>query len=278
MRYTQVVENLFDYKDYRDLLRDAYLERKERNTNVSYRMMGRILEVDASFLVKVLRGECHLGETALEGMAKFLRLDARGTRFLTSLFHYSRARKPADMKLHFDEMMRIRGVGARSMDRVQYAFYEKWHHTAIWAMLHCAPDHPAQWYADTMRPRLDLAQVEESLALLEELGLLRQGADGRRILDERHLESGNPLVKPAVRAFHHQMISLAGDSIESFPPDQRDVSSITVAVDSDCLEDVREIVRDARKRIQGRVDEVVRPDRVAQINFQVFPLSAEVVA
>lgn len=267
------VDSIYEYKDYRDLLRDAYLDRKERNSHVSYRMMGRILDVDASFLVKVMRAEVHLGESSLSGMAKFLKLDERGGKFLESLYRYSRARGAADMKIHYEEMMRIKGVEAQSVKRAQYSFYEKWHHTVVWAMLHCAPDRSAQWYADTMRPRLEVRQVEESLELLRELGFLASDEQGRMVLHARHLESGDPLIKPAVRSFHDQMIGLASRSLESFAPELRDVSGITVAVDKDCLEDVREIVRDARKKIQGRVDEVDVPDRVAQINFQVFPLT-----
>lgn len=267
------MDDLYDYTDYRDLLRDAYRKGKERNSRMSYRMLGRILDVDASFLVKVLRGEAHLSESSLPAQEKFLKLDPRGARFLHALFRYSHARSPAEMKAHFEDMMRIRGVHARALDQVQYAFYESWRHTALWAMLHCAPDRAPEWYAQAMRPPADTSTVLESLEILVRLGLLRRDEQGAMHLVARHLETGDPLVKSAIRAFHQQMIGLAGRSVEECPPHERDISGITVAVDADCLGDVREIVREARKRIQLRVDEVAHPDRVMQVNVQVFPLS-----
>lgn len=267
------MDGLYDYTDYRDLLRDAYRKGKEKNARLSYRMIGRILDVDPSFLVKVMRGESHLPEASLPALEKFLKLDPRGGRFLLALFRYSHARTPTEMKAHFDEMMRIRGVGARALDQVQYSFYEHWRHTVVWAMLHCVPDRTADWYAQAMRPQVEPRDVEQSLAILMELGLLRRGEDGTMQLVARHLETGDPLVKSAIRSFHQQMIELARQSVETFPPEERDISGITIAVDAECLSDVRAIVREARKKIQLRVDEVGMADRVMQVNVQVFPLT-----
>jgi uncharacterized protein (TIGR02147 family) len=267
------VDGLYDYTDYRDLLRDAYRQGKDKNARMSYRMIGRILDVDASFLVKVMRGESHLPEASLPALEKFLKLDSRGARFLRALFLYTHARTPTEMKSHFEEMMRIRGVGARALDQVQYAFYEHWRHTVVWAMLHCVPDRTPEWYAQAMRPQVQPRDVEDSLEILTALGLLQRAEDGTRRLVARHLETGDPLVKSAIRSFHQQMIELARQGVETIPPEERDISGITIAVDAECLRDVRAIVREARKKIQLRVDEVETADRVMQVNVQVFPLT-----
>ena len=51
---------VFEYLDYRDLLKDAYEERKSQLPLFSYRMMAEHLGMDSSYLFRILQKDLHL--------------------------------------------------------------------------------------------------------------------------------------------------------------------------------------------------------------------------
>jgi len=268
------MNSLYSYTDYRDLLRDYYESRKAEGGFMSYRWLGRKLNVDPSLLVKILRNERHLTEDSFPSLQKLLAGTAQEADFIEALYLYSRATQEAEMAIHYERMKQVEGVQATRLSLGQYVYYESWRNSALWALLHTRPNEYISYYAERLHPRTDESQVLESLELLEKLGMLTYDADGKRILTARHLQSGSPLDRALLRGFYHQMLDLAAKSLDEIPAEDREISGITVAADSSCLEDIKEIIREARRKIQRRVEEVEHAQGVYQIGFQAFPLSS----
>jgi len=76
-----------------------------------------------------------------------------------------------------------------------------------------------------------------------------------------------------VRGFQRQILSLASESLERFPKEQRDVSTITFAVDRNAFVEIREMLRECRRQVQKRIEESEHPDRVMQLAMALFPLA-----
>ena len=53
--------------------------------------------------------------------------------------------------------------------------------------------------------------------------------------------------------------------------EERDFSTLTFAIDEECLKDVKEILTECRRQIQNRVQESKTPDRVMHLNLNLFP-------
>ena len=65
-------------------------------------------------------------------------------------------------------------------------------------------------------------------------------------------------------------------SIERDPKEIRDISSITMSINGECFEDIKEIIRECRAAIIKRVDLIPddqKNDRLYQLNIQLIPLS-----
>jgi uncharacterized protein (TIGR02147 family) len=62
-------------------------------------------------------------------------------------------------------------------------------------------------------------------------------------------------------------------SLNEIPPENRDISTITMAVDSKGFEDLKKMLKEFRKEIQIRVDKCIVPDRVMQLNLALFPVA-----
>jgi len=127
--------------------------------------------------------------------------------------------------------------------------------------------------AKRLVPPVPATEVEKSLKILESLGLVKKASSGRLMLSEAHLTAGGKLQNKAIRKFQKQILALASDSLDRFPREERDVSTLTVAVDALAFSEIREILRECRRQIQKSVEEAKKPDRVMQISMAFFPLA-----
>jgi uncharacterized protein (TIGR02147 family) len=71
------------------------------------------------------------------------------------------------------------------------------------------------------------------------------------------------------------MIERAGASVTQVPPDERDVSALTVCIREETLADVKSRVRRFREELLERCDSETEPERVYQLCIQFFPLSVK---
>ena len=62
-------------------------------------------------------------------------------------------------------------------------------------------------------------------------------------------------------------------SLSEIPPENRDISTVTMAVDAKGFEDIKNMLKEFRKEIQIRVDKCFVPDRVMQLNLALFPVA-----
>lgn len=267
------MNSIFTYTDYRNALRDYYDTQKALGSFMSYRWLGKKLHVDPSLLVKVLRCERHLAEESLPLLKNIFAHNPKESDFFDALYFFSKSTQDNETALYYERMKQAEGVQSTQVSTLQYSFYESWIHSALWALLHVQPNQSIAYYAQKLQPKCTEAQVKNSLDVLQSLGFLKITVDGSHVLCVKHLQSGPPIKKEVLRGFYRQMLELATRALEEIPPESREISGITVAADESCLQDIKEIIYDARKKIQLRVDEVQQAQSVIQISFQIFPLS-----
>jgi uncharacterized protein (TIGR02147 family) len=123
-------------------------------------------------------------------------------------------------------------------------------------------------------PAITGAQVEKSILLLEELGLIRKDAgSGKWVQAESIISTSSEVSSIALKSFHKRMIQLSGESIERFTGKERDVRGLTLALS-------QEGYAQAKAKIEALWEEIIvltgketNPDKVFQVNIQIFPVS-----
>jgi len=266
--------DLFEYIDYRQYLRDLYEDRKRDNPAYSFQLMGNRLEMDPSYVAKVLAGQRHLPAAKLEAATRLCGLAGRAAEYFECMVGFCRARSASDARVFQARMERIRGVESSALSAVQARFYSSWIFTAIRAALGLQ-----DWrdeYAEMAR-RLDpvpsAEQVEEAVVFLLEHGLVRRDESGVLHPTDRHIRPGAKVDRDAIRAFQKEMLEMGKRSIDEHPPLVRDVSTLTMAIRSDSLSDIRKLIEDCREAIRQRIDQDSDPDCIYQFTFQAFPLT-----
>ena len=265
---------VFEYLDYRDMLRDAFEERKASTPLFSYRVMAEQLGLDSSNIFRMLQKDLHLPVRCHPRALEFLGLSGRPAEYFLLLVAYARERSSNARQEILEKAMALRDVARRQLAEQELTIFRDWWVVAIRCFLEVVGGrvHPAE-IAKRLSPSIPEAEVVRALETLQELGLVKRVSSGRLAQTEAHLTAGGEEKALAVRHFQRQILSLAAESLERFPRDSRDVSTVTLAVDKGAFQEIREILRECRRQIQKRVEDSKNPDRVMQLAMAFYPLA-----
>lgn len=267
------MKKLFEYFDYQEFLRDFYEEKKQGNPVISYRYLGNHMHVDPGFLIKVMQGKLHLAERSIADICRFLKFSEQEIRYFETLVKYNKAKTPSDIKLYFEKLMALRESGAKPVEEYQYAFYQNWYHSAIHALLSVYKFRGEyKKLAMILSPSITAKQARESILLLQKIGMVRKDSDGVYRPVNAFVTSGEKWSSAAVADFQKQAINLSVRSLELDNKEQRDISTVTVALSMKDIPEIRERIRQLRQSILT-LENDNEPDTVFQINIQVIPVT-----
>lgn len=269
------MKSVFDYLDYRDILKDAFEEKKADTPFFSYRMMAEITGLTTSNVFRVLNGEIHLPARCQSRAVEFLGLTGRAAEYFLLLISYARERRVKSRREILEKAMSLRDVARRELGDRELAYLRDWWVVAIRSLLEVTDGRaiPAD-LSKRLNPAVSEKNIAAALDLLKELGLVKKASSGRLLLADPHLTAaGTERKGAAVRHLQAQILGLATEALERYPRDERDISTLTFAVDGHAFRMVREIIRECRRQIQKQVEEVKRPDRVMELAVAFFPVA-----
>jgi uncharacterized protein (TIGR02147 family) len=270
----QSMKSVSEYLDYRDFLKDFYEEKKSKHSFFSYRLFGAKIGIDSSYLAKVLIKNRNISNAAIDKIAVFCGLKDREADYFETLVHFVKAKSLKESKLLFEKLLSLKNTSSKALLENQYSFYQKWYHSAIRSLLEFYDfkgDYKA--LAQQLSPPISAKEAKESIRLLEKLKLVGKDADGRYRMTDVAITTGPQWSSLAIAAFQEETIRLSLGSLTRHPKKHRDISTITMNINEDNFEEIREKISEFRNSIINYVHEQESPDRVVQLNIQIFPLN-----
>jgi len=270
----ETMRPVFEFLDYREVLKEAYEERKSESPLFSYRVLADFLGLDPSNVFRILQRDAHLPARVQSRAIEFIGLSGRSAEYFLLLIAYARERNSKARMEILEKAMALRDVSRRKLEERELAYYENWWVVAVRSMLEVVDGRfrPAE-IAARLSPAVTEAEVAKAMELLLDLGLAKKASSGRFVISDAHLTAGGEEKTEAVRSYQRQILSLASESLARFPKDHRDVSTIAFAVDQDAFREIREMLRECRRQIQKRIEDSKKPDRVIQLAMALFPLA-----
>jgi uncharacterized protein (TIGR02147 family) len=270
--------SVYEYVDYRAFMRDHFAACKATMPQYSFRYLARKAGFTSSnFLKLVMDGDRNLGPQAIEKVAKAMKLDAEAAEFFAQLIAMNQAQTVAERNRAFERVAANRRFrAAKKLDGPLFEYLTHWYYPAI-RELAARPDFvddPA-WVAAQISPGIEARQAKSALKTLESLGLLVRGEDGKLARGEASLTTGHEVRSVVIPAYHLQMIERAAKAVETVPPEQRDVSALTVCIKESSLSDLKGKIHRFREEMMERCDSEPEPERVYQLCIQLFPLSRQ---
>ena len=118
-----------------------------------------------------------------------------------------------------------------------------------------------------------MEKVQESIDILQELGFIQDLGNGRVKLADAHINIAGEQRAQAIRQFQANVMQIGARSLNTIDPADRDISTLTMAVDQQGFEDIKAMIQEFRKDVQIRVDKCGKPTRVLQMNLALFPVA-----
>ncbi|HNY32312.1 MAG TPA: TIGR02147 family protein [Fibrobacteria bacterium] len=265
--------DLFTYLEYRDFLKDAYEERRQRFAYFSYRFIGNKVGMDSSYLTRLFQKKLHLGDDLVDRMAHAFGLADDSLEYFRVLVLFNKAKNEVQARAFHEQLMRLRGVSYQVVGEDRIEYFSHWVHAALRSMLdYHAFDGDYDALGADLNPPVDGQTVKASLFLLERLGMARRTATGYEVLDN-HLHSGEAWKSEAIKHFQKETMDLASRCLDRVPAARRDISTMTMNIDAETLGDLKVMVREFQENVARLVEGSSKSDRVYHLNIQLFPLS-----
>ncbi len=271
------ISNLFHYNNYRDFLRDFYQSKKGANPDYSYRAFNIRAQISSpSFYKAVADGQRDLTEKTIAKFAKGLGLNKRETQFFRALVHFNQSQNEKEKIHHFNQISHFKEYNQiREVTPDLYDFFFHWHNVAIYELSKLKEFREnAKWIAEKLDFKISAEDAETSLQLLKTLGLLVKDKKTLKYKAvDKNLATTPEVTSLAVSKYQKNMMQKALENLAEAHHKHRDISGITVATDAAGFAEAQKRIREFRKELNVLLSATPTPDRIYQINFQIFPLS-----
>lgn len=269
--------NIYDYSDYRKFLQEFYELEKSLDSSFSYRVFAAAVGMDASLLLKILQGKRHISPKCIDVFVNFFHFKDAKAGYFREMIAYGKAKNDEDVRSHFETLQKMRPAACRELDEARYRYFQQWYYPMIRSALdvfNYRGTQDAAALGECCIPKLSASQVENAVNALLQLGLARANKDGRVVPTDAHLKTMEHWLSACISDYQSSIAELAGKSIQNTPKEKRDISTLTMALDSRQIDKIREILAKTRKAIVNVVNAMPPQicDSVYQLNFQLFPM------
>lgn len=246
--------------DFRVFLRQDLVQRCRRNPQYSLRAYARFLQTEPSALSRLMRGRRALSRKMFAHLADRCGLSPeQRTHFHDRHFGLPAAETPES------------SYETITADRFQ--LLADWYHWALVELVRVEGfSNDARRLARVLG--ISVAEVQEALARLLRLGLLREDG-GQWIAVDRFTTVDFPGSTTALRELQRQYLQKASAALEDIPFEERDQSTLTLACDPADLPQLKKAIRQFRRSLDSLAARGAHKQRVYALTVALFPLTKE---
>jgi uncharacterized protein (TIGR02147 family) len=252
-----VKTNLENLEQVRMVIQQEFIERSRKNPAYSLRAFAKYLEIDQSYLSKLLKGQRPITKNLVESIVPKLGIKQRNIEMLFT----KKKVQMADFALLTDD---------------QFELLSEWQHFAI---VELAKTKGFVFNSTKIAQRLGLhvEEVRSSIARLERLGLIEIQGEKVKVLLPTTTWSNTKRTSIARQKFQKAALNMAADAVENISFEKRDSGSITMAVSSERLPEFKEKLKQIRQELAAYFQPKNSNDldEVYQLVVSFYPLTKE---
>lgn len=248
------------------LLRDRFTEAQRVNPRYSIRAYSTKVGVHFAALSAILAGKRNVSRKLAARIASRLYLDPQESAELLALFP-----APKNVKRGLVEGEVLDSTYLK-LNAQQFKVAAEWEHFAVLSLLQCSDfDSDPVWIA--RRLNITEARARQVCSRLVELGLLSLDESGKLTRSERNYRTPDGTADESLKKSHDQSLELARQSLYRDSVDERDFTSVTVAVNPKNLRAAKERIRIFQDQLCDELEAGERTE-VYRLSVQLFPLTA----
>lgn len=257
---------------YRQVLARELEDRCQRNPRYSLRAYARDLGLQPGKLSEILRARCGLSGSLAGILADRLKLSAHEKRHFVAMVESEHARSPLRRQQAREELKTLEAQhGFSRLEMESFRVISDWQHFAIHELF-LTNDFPGTIAAVAQKLKLTEEQATDAMERLAMIGLLKKDSAGLWSREEVSLDISKGPPSREIRRHHRQLLEKAMESLEIATVEERDFSSLTLAVPENVLPKVRDMIKEFTRRLNREVEEAGQKDRVYCLSVNFFPL------
>ncbi|HET6344011.1 MAG TPA: TIGR02147 family protein [Myxococcota bacterium] len=272
----------FAFDDFRAYLKAMFEHLKLTQRRFSYRYFAaQAGYASPNFLKLVIDGKRNLTMDSVNRFATALQLSPQERDAFEALVLLGQARTDEDRNRYYARLRRPDRPrnATQELQRAQYEVYSLWYALPIRELMLMPGfvDDPI-WISKRLRPRVRPADVKKALDLLEATGLAVRDTDGRLAPHEPKLSAQPSVPSLAIRNYHRAMLQLSAQALDTMPPSERNLSSVTIRLSREQYAAACAQIAEFRQRLLDTFEEAPNqgaPQDVYVLGFQVVPVSQE---
>ncbi len=268
---------VLEYLEYREFLRDWFVETKKDNPFTSYRYLGQKTGVDPAWLVRVFQKEGHLNESTLPVFIRLCGLDDRRAEYFKTLYRFNKTKAKQTLSELYYRLMELRSLETRVLSTPELSYFGSWACAALRALIGISKDtSDISKLGANLTPAISQDEARNALGIMKQLGLVVPDGNGGWNITDQIISTGGEVKSTAVRDFHRRTMELGLESIDRHKPEDRDISSVVFTADESDLPEIRHRIEEFRRGLLQFARKSERADRVYALNIAMFPLSNKV--
>ncbi len=273
------MKSIYDYTNYRLYLKDYY-ESKKAESGFTYRDFANAAGMNStSWLLHLIKGTKSLSPDSIIRVSKAMKLGKAETAYFELMVPFTQAKTNGVKDHYLQRMLGLkRKLKIAKISEEQYEYYTKWHHPVVRSMVSKVDFSDGRGGSDfgvlarCLIPPIPTREARKSVQLLERLGLIVRGEDGRYAQSSAVISSGDEVASLNVINYHKQVSRLAESAHDLSTKEERDISALTLGINEKDFIRIKARIQAFRKEIMDMASASEVPDRVYQLNFQMFPV------
>jgi uncharacterized protein (TIGR02147 family) len=273
------MKSVFEYTNYRLYLKDFY-EEKKTTSGFTYRDFSEMTGMNStSWLLHLIKGTKNLSANTARRISKALKLGSRESEHFRLMVDFTQAKSSEVKDQAFQAMLTLkRKLNIAQIGDEHYEYYTKWYHPVVRSLVtkidfaqgRKEPDYGL--LARSLMPTISIEDAKKSVRLLEKLGFISRGEDGRYVQSQVAISTGDEVASLNVINYHKQVSRLAETAHDRAPREERDISALTLGLGEAEFSAIKARIQTFRKEIMDMALASKQADRVYQLNFQFFPV------
>jgi uncharacterized protein (TIGR02147 family) len=169
--------SIYNYSDYRVLLREHYCREKESNPRFSYRFLSQRAGINSpSYYKQVMEGTRSLTKATVLKTCRALKLKGAEAEYFENLVFFNQAHNLEEKNLYFEKIVALgRKCKERTIRDDEYEYFTAWYHCVVRELATMVDfNYDFEALGRMLKPRLTPDQTSHSVDLLLKLGFIKK--------------------------------------------------------------------------------------------------------
>ncbi|MFT6070012.1 MAG: hypothetical protein ACJAT2_002475 [Bacteriovoracaceae bacterium] len=265
--------SIFEFDDYREYLLEVLSFLKQKK--ISQRKLAFELGVSPAILTMIISKKRGLKPKLLTSLVEYLELKPLEVRQLELLTILNDSTDKKQKELAYSHISLSKSYqNLKPKESNTYKYLSTWENVAIREMTELDGFQlNASWIKKRLLKATTLKKIQECISFLLDHELITRKKNSSEYKAGGHLNCVDGIYKLSLGKFHSNMLSMANESIEMVPSNERLILGHTVTLSEENFEESNKILQEALEKIKKLNKRDQKNTRVYHFEMASFPLT-----